>query len=96
MNLTDIIMTNITIYIVISFISLALGYVINRNRVIGYAMAISILSFCVFVIVSGVYNAATNDVSIWKDTQPLLLIGSFIGGWTSYYWYDAGKWMANK
>ena len=96
MNITDIIMVNITIYIVISFISLALGYVINRNRVVGYAMAVFILAFCGSVIILSIYDAVINDVSIWKDTQPLILIGSFAGGWTSYYWYDAGKWMANK
>ena len=96
MNIIDIVMANMIIYIIISFISLTLGYVINRNKVIGYIMAISILIFCIYTVVSGIYTAATNDVSIWKDVQPSTLIGSFVGGWTSYYWYNAGKWMANK
>lgn len=89
-------MYNVMIYIVISFISLTLGYLFSKNKVIGYIMAISILSFCIYVVASGVYTAAINDVSIWKDAQPSRLIGSFVGGLTSYFWYDVGKWMANK
>ena len=94
MNITDIIMANMIIYITISLIALIVGYITGKSRTIGYILMACILLFCIVTIISGVHTAVTNDVSIWQDAQPSILIGSFVGGWTSYYWYDAGKWMA--
>jgi len=96
MNITDIIMANMTTYVIISFVALIMGYIMAKSKTIGYILIFSVLTFCIYTVIVGVYEAASNDVSIFANSQPLTLIGAFIGGWTSYYWYDAGKWLANN
>lgn len=96
MNITDIIIANVMTYVTISFVALVMGYVVAKSKTIGYILIFSVLTFCIYIVIAGMYEAVSNDVSIFADSQPLTLIGAFIGGLTIYYWYDAGSWLANN
>ena len=91
MNITEIIVVNIVIYIGFSLSFLLMGCVTGINRTAGYILMSGVLICAIYIIISGIVSSVDSGVSLWKDTEPSGLIGSFVSGLTGIYWYNIGK-----
>ena len=91
MNIIDIITVNIVIYTGFSLSFMLMGCITGINKTIGYILMSGVLICAIYIIISGIVSTVDSGVSMWENTEPSGLIGSFVGGWTGVYWYNIGK-----